>query len=480
MSNYAKADTKSQWYQDNYPGSTMNLNSKNMVLVLHTTETPSWPGYSGGAMAPNYTGRPPVGSISGAWRAHFPDEKSSRALENRAGGVQTNTQNALQVELIGTCDPKHAKSWSGQGKLLAGRDYVYWAKANDAQLKWLADMIADQNKRHGLSLTAPAKFNAYPSSYGNTGDRLTFAEWNKAVGIVGHQHIPENSHGDPGYIDVAKVIAFAKGQTSASAAVTPPVATPAPVKVPTTTKSSDVLEIALNFAGSNDLGHKTQGARAKVFGEIMSRNAVDVISVQEAALTTGARGALDKYLKPLNYVIAGGDHAKYQWYGPSVKKLAIHILTARKTSWYKAAPKYGSLFIFEKSGIKAATLNLHLEYRSGSVADQERLEQMDSFMDDAEAKLKAAGVKIENLLIVGDTNSEGLVVKFMAARGYRNLAKGTKLENVDTFIGFNTSPSDDKRYDYAFSKGEGTVTNVFGDKSLSDHKGLKITRKITG
>lgn len=211
MSNYAKADTKKQWFQDNFPGSTMKLTEDNMVLVLHTTEGPSWPGYNGGATAPNYTGRPPLPNLDSAWRAHFPDEKSSRAMENRGGGVQTNTQNAVQVELLGTCDPAHRKSWNGKGIQHAGHDYVYWPDATDEQLKWLAAFVADMHKRHGLKLVAPFKFNAYPSSYGgNQGDRMTFAEWNKFAGICGHQHVPENSHGDPGALNISKVISFAK------------------------------------------------------------------------------------------------------------------------------------------------------------------------------------------------------------------------------------------------------------------------------
>lgn len=233
MSNYAKANTSAQWFQDDFPGATMTLNEDKMVLCLHTTETPGWPGYAGGSMAPNYTGRAPVGAIDGAWRAHFPDEKSSRALENRAGGVQTNTQSVVQVELIGSCDPQHKKSWQGKGIQLAGRDYVYWPDATDKQFKWLADFIADQHKRHGLKLVAPFKFNPYPSSYGNNqGDRMSFSEWNKFAGICGHQHVPENAHGDPGYLNIKRILELAKGT------VTP---TPAPKPTPTPAPSGTAI-----------------------------------------------------------------------------------------------------------------------------------------------------------------------------------------------------------------------------------------------
>jgi len=178
-----------------------------MVATLHTTETSGWPGYEGGATAPNYTGNPPIGVRFGKWRAHYPDEKSSRALKNLAGGVETNTLNDVQFELIGTCDPKHAKTW---GKLKAGKHYVYWPHATKRQLRWVARMMADMNVRHGLQLKAPKRFLPYPASYGSNGVRMSFAEWRNATGIVGHQHIPENVHGDPGNINIAYIIQQAK------------------------------------------------------------------------------------------------------------------------------------------------------------------------------------------------------------------------------------------------------------------------------
>lgn len=235
MSNYALADTKSQWYQDNYPGASMNLTAKTMVVVVHTTEGISWPGYSGGATAPNYTGFPPLEDHDGDWRAHFPDEKSARALENRDGGVETNTLNCVQIELIGTCDPKHKVSWIINGKTyLAGEDYVYWPDATDVQLRWLANILADFHERHGLQLLAPRTFKAYPGSYGlNNGVRLTGSQWLSAVGVFGHQHVPENAHGDPGEIDMPRVLILAKNPEEPPVVVDPepPVVTPPTQKI---------------------------------------------------------------------------------------------------------------------------------------------------------------------------------------------------------------------------------------------------------
>lgn len=203
MSNYRWADNKTQWFQDNYPGADMNLSENTMVLVLHTTEGTTWPTYDGGSMAPTYTGMPPLGLKPGKWRAHFPDEKSARALANLAGGVETNTLNCVQFEMIGTCDPAHRKTWNG---LVSGKDYVYWPDATDRQLRWLARIIADLHVRHGLRLFAPKTFKPYPASYGLNGVRLSSYAWTKTTGVVGHQHVPENVHGDPGDINIGYVL----------------------------------------------------------------------------------------------------------------------------------------------------------------------------------------------------------------------------------------------------------------------------------
>jgi hypothetical protein len=207
MSNYRWADKKSQWFQDDFPGSVLHLNKDTMVAVLHTTETAGWPGYEGGATAPNYTGMPPIGLRLGKWRAHFPDERSSRALRNLLNGVETNTLNAVQFELIGTCDPAHKVSW---GKLKAGKDYVYWPDATKRQLRFVGRILASMSYRHGLQLKAPKKFLPYPESFGDNGVRMTFSEWHNSVGVYGHQHIPENVHGDPGNINIGYILQYAR------------------------------------------------------------------------------------------------------------------------------------------------------------------------------------------------------------------------------------------------------------------------------
>ena len=198
---YRRADATAQWFADDYPGSSIKPN----VLVLHTTEGASWPDYSGGASAPTYTAMPQGDGLS--WRQHFPETMSARALRNEAGGVETNTLNCIQVELVGTCAPGTRDAWVKAGKR-QGVDFVYWPEASDALLQSLAHFIADLHKRRGLKLQAP-KFLAYPASYGASPVRFSFAQWRRFYGICGHQHVPENSHGDPGALNIEKVLRYA-------------------------------------------------------------------------------------------------------------------------------------------------------------------------------------------------------------------------------------------------------------------------------
>lgn len=215
MSNYAKADTRTQWFANAYPGARINPNCG----VLHTTEGTGWPDYGGGKSAPNYTARPDFTNKRLVWRAHFPDEMSARALVNAAGGVDTNTANTVQVELVGTCDPKHAKSWNGQGRYLAGRHYIYWPAAPDWAKRDVGAFLKDMHARHRIALTGPAKWLPYPKSYGSSGgQRMSHAQWRAFYGWCGHQHVPENDHGDPGALDFAGILALAKGTQSASPA----------------------------------------------------------------------------------------------------------------------------------------------------------------------------------------------------------------------------------------------------------------------
>ncbi|WP_031102277.1 peptidoglycan-binding protein [Streptomyces sp. NRRL S-146] len=190
-------------YSGRYNGSLIKPNCG----VIHTTEGTSLPSYENGASAPNITAKPNFAKKRLDFYQHYPFNRSARALVNLAGGVETNTLNAIQIELVGTCDPKHKKSWNGAK---AGQDYIYWPDAADWALDSLATFLAWQYKNNGVGLSGPKTWLAYPSSYGATKARMSHSAWKNFKGWCGHSHVPENQHGDPGDLDFAKLISIAK------------------------------------------------------------------------------------------------------------------------------------------------------------------------------------------------------------------------------------------------------------------------------
>ncbi|MCB5167988.1 hypothetical protein LG634_24570 [Streptomyces bambusae] len=205
---YPGADL-SLWFQDDWPGTAMESN----VGVVHTTEGRTVPGYRGGRDAPTFTLLPDIQALKLRVFQHFDFDVSSRALVNLAGGVETNTANAVQFELVGTCDERNAETWDGAR---AGVDYLFWPDAPDWALAELGRIVRWAHDQHGIKMQSTVTWKAYKKgqtggSYGANGVRLTGAEWSAYYGWLGHQHVPENAHGDPGDLDFARVLAHATG-----------------------------------------------------------------------------------------------------------------------------------------------------------------------------------------------------------------------------------------------------------------------------
>lgn len=207
-----------------FSGSDMEVNCG----VTHTTEGRTLPTYADsqgrrGAMAPTVTGLPDCKAKRLRWYQHYDVDESARALVNKLGGVETNTANTFQVELVGTCDPKTRDSWVRAG-YKQNVDFIYWPEAPDwalAEAAWLVRWLHDY---HGVPLTCVKDWLAYgvdsrrpgvtPASYGANPARMSMAAWRTFTGWCGHQHVPENDHGDPGSMPFARVIALAKGITN--------------------------------------------------------------------------------------------------------------------------------------------------------------------------------------------------------------------------------------------------------------------------
>lgn len=199
---YPGAST-AHWYQDDYQGSAMETN----VILWHTTEGTSLPSYGGGGSAPNLTAVPDFAAKKLRWYQHFDFDVSARALVNTAGGVETNTLNVCQVEIVGTCDPTTHSKWAK-----AGYSHLYAPELPDWAVRDLAEFARWAHEQHGVPLTSGLTFKPYPSSYGaSNGVRMSNAAWLKFSGHCGHQHAPENLHGDPGALPIAAILNAANG-----------------------------------------------------------------------------------------------------------------------------------------------------------------------------------------------------------------------------------------------------------------------------
>lgn len=182
---YPQADAKSQWFAARWPGDVM---PRPNCGVLHTTEGSNWPDYAGGSMAPTFTVFPGRGV-----RQHFPVNMSARALQHPSGTVPTNTLNVVQVECVGTC----AKGGPG----------LFWPGAADADMAELAQLVAWLAREWPIPLTTGVEFVPYPASYGTrAAQRMTAAAWLGYSGWAGHQHVPNNDHGDPGAFPTGRLL----------------------------------------------------------------------------------------------------------------------------------------------------------------------------------------------------------------------------------------------------------------------------------
>lgn len=183
---YPPANRTAQWYEGAFLRGTFPIIEK---IMLHTTETSSWPGYAGGSEAPTLTYDP----VSRQWRQHNYLNTSARALSDPASTpVRENRDNVIQIEIV-------------------------WFAAKIDQLPAtayldLADFVAYVRKEWGGPSLVSATFvgsSLAPKAH------MSSLQYDAFNGILGHQHAPvPSTHWDPGAFDGNRLISLVKKMES--------------------------------------------------------------------------------------------------------------------------------------------------------------------------------------------------------------------------------------------------------------------------
>jgi muramidase (phage lysozyme) len=161
--------------------------------VLHTTEGSSYAGARDAFLQNNSWPHFTITNESGTPRVyqHLPVNIAARSLEHRPGSVETNHQGTIQIEIVGFAKgaPSFSKTYlNGIAKLMR------WIETN-----------CGVRKTCGVTFVPPGQEQ-----------RLLDRVWLQYAGWCGHQHIPNNSHEDPGAIDIAYLLSASVAPRDAS------------------------------------------------------------------------------------------------------------------------------------------------------------------------------------------------------------------------------------------------------------------------
>lgn len=170
-------------------------------LTIHSTEGNSIEGAVAAYRARNSWSTLTVDCRRRRVARHLSDTVAARSLQNDPGGAdQTNKDGDvhIQIEVVGrAADPSSFGS---------PEDMAWFGR----------EVIGPLCRRNSIPIATSVRFIAYrshpPSSYGESnGVRLSPAAWDSYSGVLGHMHVPDNDHGDPGAFPIATVLAAARG-----------------------------------------------------------------------------------------------------------------------------------------------------------------------------------------------------------------------------------------------------------------------------
>lgn len=151
--------------------------------VLHTTEGGSASGAIGAFKSNNSWPHFLIDYAGKVWQ-FINTSLAARTLRNLSGGVQTNRDHAIQIEIVG----------------FAGKPTehppVQW-EALKKLMRWI-------ETTEGVKPIGPGRPFAF--AYGQNNLRFTNQEWDNGSFWCGHCHVPENLHWDPGTIDIDSLL----------------------------------------------------------------------------------------------------------------------------------------------------------------------------------------------------------------------------------------------------------------------------------
>lgn len=149
-------------------------------LVLHTTEGTSANGAISAYRANNSWPHFTLSFEENKRKIqHVETTLAARALQNNtADGYQTNRADCIQVEIVGYA--KDAAGWS------------------TTKLDWLAERFKEIRAAYSFPLQA--------LEFKQNATRLSDKAFVDYAGIVGHQHCPDNTHWDPGALNIQYIL----------------------------------------------------------------------------------------------------------------------------------------------------------------------------------------------------------------------------------------------------------------------------------
>lgn len=153
--------------------------------VLHTTEGTSYAGAKG-AYVKNKS-NPHFTVEGGKVYQHVPINRAARAMQNRSGGVETNRQSAVQIEVVGYASKPN---WAPE-TIEATRKLMAWIESQTGIRPYAPRFLGNGDGTIAI-LNAP--------------QRMANQAWLRWDGWCGHQHVPENTHWDPGTCPITALL----------------------------------------------------------------------------------------------------------------------------------------------------------------------------------------------------------------------------------------------------------------------------------